>query len=67
MRQAANVCFVLFVLGALLVLQRPTATAQPVSRPADSGFSFAVYGDFAIDDVPSVQKGTGGGCSPANG
>ena len=45
MRQAANVCFVLFVLGALLVLQRPTATAQPVSRPADFGFSFAVYGD----------------------
>src|SRR5271165_7194773 len=28
-----------------LALQHPTATAQPVSRPADAGFSFAVYGD----------------------
>src|SRR5271169_5290114 len=28
-----------------LALQHPAATAQPVARPADAGFSFAVYGD----------------------
>ena len=30
---------------AALALQLPTATAEEVPRPTDSGFSFAVYGD----------------------
>ena len=40
-----KVCSTLFALAAVLALQPPMATAQQVSRPADSGFSFAVYGD----------------------
>ncbi|HXJ96660.1 MAG TPA: metallophosphoesterase [Terriglobia bacterium] len=45
MRNTMKVCSVLFALVAVLALQRPTATAQQASRPADSGFSFDVYGD----------------------
>jgi Calcineurin-like phosphoesterase len=36
---------ILFALAAVPALQPAIATAQPVARPADSGFSFAVYGD----------------------
>jgi hypothetical protein len=45
MRNTVKVCSVLFALVAVLALQRPTATAQQALRPADSGFSFDVYGD----------------------
>jgi hypothetical protein len=35
----------MLVVLTVLALQPPTATAQQASHPADSGFSFAVYGD----------------------
>src|SRR5271166_4150808 len=44
-RSSATVATTALLFAAVLALQPPTATAQPVSRPADSGFSFAVYGD----------------------
>jgi hypothetical protein len=37
--------FAMMAFVAALALQPQTATAQQVSRPSDSGFSFAVYGD----------------------
>jgi Calcineurin-like phosphoesterase len=39
-----RVCAILFALAALLTLQPLNAVAQQ-ARPADTGFSFAVYGD----------------------
>jgi hypothetical protein len=39
-----KVCAILFALAALLLLQPLNAVAQQ-ARPADTGFSFAVYGD----------------------
>jgi len=44
-RSAAIVATTALLLAAELALRCPTATAQPMSRPADPGFSFAVYGD----------------------
>ena len=45
MRRAVTACSILFTLAVVAALQPAIATAQPVARPADSGFSFAVYGD----------------------
>jgi Calcineurin-like phosphoesterase len=45
MRRAVTACSILFALAVVAALQPAIATAQPVARPADSGFSFAVYGD----------------------
>jgi hypothetical protein len=45
MRATTKVCSIFFALVTLLPVQRPTATAQRVSSPSASGFSFAVYGD----------------------
>ena len=45
MRRAVTACSILFALAVVEALQPAIATAQPVARPADSGFSFAVYGD----------------------
>jgi hypothetical protein len=44
MRSIPKVTSIVCALVALLVLQRGTATAQQ-APPAQSGFSFAVYGD----------------------
>ena len=45
MRRAVTACSILFASAVVAALQPAIATAQPVARPADSGFSFAVYGD----------------------
>ncbi len=48
MKHTRKVCFMLVALIAALTLCAGCATdqaAQQVARPADSGFSFAVYGD----------------------
>jgi len=45
MRITLKVCLSLLTCVAVLALELPTATAQQASRPADSGFSFDVYGD----------------------
>ncbi len=45
MRRAVTACSILFALAVVAALQPAIATAQPVARPANSGFSFAVYGD----------------------
>jgi hypothetical protein len=45
MRRAITACSILFALAVVAALQPAIATAQPVARPADSGFSFVVYGD----------------------
>jgi predicted nucleic acid-binding protein len=45
LRRAGKTLPVSDVILAALALQLPTATAQEVPRPTDSGFSFAVYGD----------------------
>jgi hypothetical protein len=46
MRASKTLWLGLMALAALAMSSVPfTATAQPVSRPSDSGFSFAVYGD----------------------
>ena len=45
MRRAVTACPILFAMAVVVALQPAIATAQPVARPADSGFSFAVYGD----------------------
>ena len=45
MRNIAKVCSILSALAAALVLQGFIATAAEASPSADSGFSFAVYGD----------------------
>ena len=45
MRHSVKICSGLFALAGVLALQHAIANAQPVSRPADPGFSFAVYGD----------------------
>ena len=44
-RSAAIVATTALLLAAELALRCPTAAALPMSRPADLGFSFAVYGD----------------------
>ncbi len=45
MRNIAKVCSILSALAAALVLQGFIATAEEAPPSADSGFSFAVYGD----------------------
>jgi hypothetical protein len=45
MRGTMKARSILFAVAAVLAFQRPTAIAQQVARPAESGFSFAVYGD----------------------
>ena len=45
MANAKQFCSTLLVLVMVLAFQPFTAIAQQTSRPADKGFSFAVYGD----------------------
>ena len=45
MRRAVTACSILFALAVAVTFQPAIAIAQSVARPADSGFSFAVYGD----------------------
>lgn len=45
MRDSAKVCSILALLTFVLVLRSFTAIAQQPPPPADSGFSFDVYGD----------------------
>jgi hypothetical protein len=45
MMKAVKACSVLLALVAALIAQQHAATARQASRPASSGFSFAVYGD----------------------
>ena len=45
MRRAVTACSILFALAVAVAFQPAIAIAQPVARPADSGFSFAVYGN----------------------
>ena len=45
LKDSMTACFILFGLAVLLILQPLNAIARRASRPSDSGFSFAVYGD----------------------
>ncbi len=64
MMKAVTACSVPLALIAALIAQPHAATARQASRPASSGFSFAVYGDsrsmmylpYKSDQEPEARK-----------